>query len=165
MRGSILSRPLRPPSRINDESIDAEFQKSVQREEARRLKYSVLDESMKKMHIAADKPDIETKLRLFAENKQVYQEHQHHVLQSEHAARQEEERLAQKLLEHEQEEVRKYTSEKQRKQEEAKRIMDENRRLAELRKQSHAETKEREHALERQNLSVLEAAYSQRRMR
>jgi hypothetical protein len=164
MRNSILSRPLRPPSRINDESSETQLQKDERLLRARRERAAMIDETMRHLHLN-DKPDIEAKLKLFEENKHCFHEHQQLSAEAEAAKRDYEEKLRQEVAEREQQDLLRAMSSKERKRIEARTFMEENKRLADERHKRQLEEKIRDQSLDRENNAAQAIAFSQRRLR
>lgn len=164
MRNSILSRPLRPPSRINDESSETQQEKDERLLRARRDRAAAIDDFMKHMHLG-DKPDVETKLRLFEENKSSFEEHQHFTEDARAAQREYDEKMSREVIHRDQEEQLKAASTNDRKKAAARAFMEENKRLAEEKQKRLNEEKLRDQLLDRENNSVQAAAFSQRRLR
>jgi hypothetical protein len=164
MRHSILSRALRPPSRINDETIETEFEKNERLLRARRDRAIATEENMRSLHLG-NKPDPEAKLKLFVENKNCFEEQQHHISETQASERFYEEKLRQTILEREQSEIQRALAEKERKRLEARVIMDENKRLAEEKHKRQTVEREKDQLLDRENNAVQAAAFSQRRLR
>ncbi|CUI15339.1 Hypothetical protein, putative [Bodo saltans] len=164
MRNSILSRPLRPPSRINDESSETQLQRDERLLRARRERAAIIDENMRKLHLA-DKADIETKLKLFEENKNCFEEHQQFSAEAEAAKRAYEEKLRVEVHDREQQELARAANSNERKKAEARSFMEENKRLAEEKHKRQLEEKTRDQSLDRENNAVQSIAFSQRRLR
>lgn len=164
MRHSILSRPLRPPSRINDETVETEFEKSERLLRGRRDRANATEETMRALHLG-DKADPQAKMRLFEENKHCFEEHQHHSAEAHAAERDYEENLRREILEREERELQYAASSKERKRQEARAFMDENKRLAEEKHKRLLEEKLRDQSLDRENIAIQDATFSHRRLR
>lgn len=163
MRGSILSRPLRPPSRANDESGDSQFAKDQRLLEGRRARIIEHEESLRRLRLENPSPAL--KNEILEENKAALELHRQVTQQQEEAKRRYEqsaEAEAQRMNEAANEAA---ANAKREKLLAAQKMMEENRLAAEAKKRAAAEEAARTHALERQNAQFMNEAYRRRSLR
>ena len=159
-RISILTRPVKAPGRVNEESVDAQFEKEQALLNAKRQRLASSEESLRRGH--ADKRSAEEKLQLLNESKAIYDEHK--TIHDENERRRAElEALAlRERLAREQAEVDGQVRLKQQQQQEAREVMEANKRLADERRERERQDKLRAHLQDRVNLAIQQEALEKR---
>ena len=151
-RASILQRPVRPSSYINQENLDTEFTKEEAKIQAKRERFAQIEERLRMGH---GEGTAEDRQHQYAEDRQ----HQTQAIQAkrlssqlEKEREQQETRLAtarDKALVYSEEETR------QRRREAERQTMLDNMAMVEERRRVAAEEKRREQAAERHNAAVM----------
>ena len=163
MRGSILTRPLKASSRINDETVDDQFRREQAMLELKRQKYIDREENLRS-HIQGSR-SIAEKLALLEVNRETFENHVSVAREHTSAERRREAAALEELHRREAEAASREHQKKISKMIEAKKIMEENLALNELRKKMAKEQLEHERELERANIQIQLSRFQNRTFR